>query len=107
LKSLDKRDAEFLREIRNKHLRPSLLERLNRYRTYLFVSECIITVCALVSAVGHTLGGASKESMMLFVFAWALWTFFLLSFAIVDLKIKFIKFVTDEECRKTEQSTGG
>ena len=96
MKSLDKRDAEFLREIRNKHLRRPLLERLNRYRTVLFVIQCVITITFVLNAISRLLGSESKGSMILFAALWGLWAFLLLNFAIVDLKIKTIKFITDE-----------
>jgi hypothetical protein len=103
LKCLDKRDAEFVSKIKNKYLRSSLLKRLNRARTFIFVSMNVISVWFLLIVVVHLLDSDSKMPWISIAVAGGLWAFHLLNFGVVDLQIKAIKFITDKECKETDR----
>ena len=93
----EKSDAKFVKQMKNRHLRGLLLDRLNRQRKISF----FLVVIQSLGALGVLLGDSEENAWFLVI-----WMMFVMVFTLTDLKIKAMKFINAQEADRAEQHGG-
>jgi len=93
----DKSDTKFVKQMKNRHSRELLLERLVRQRKIWF----FVVVAQSLGALSVLLGDSEKNAWFLVI-----WVMFVLTFTLTDLQIKAMKYINELESEKAEHQSG-